>query len=542
MILKPEYRFKPIKTVENIWGFDSEDDSKGYCIQAGVFNGSRFLIYEDINIHRLILLFKALVKTGEKHYFFSNNILYDLVNVFGYEHLIENLDSGEMEFIISKYNFIGAVYCRNIFFVDLQNYYRNMSLGKIGELIGLKKLEFNPTSKEYLKRDIEISYFAGKNLIDFLAKNKFDFGLTIPSIALQIFKRYFLKTSFEETDEKTLDLLRTGYKGGRCEMYWQGERSPVHIYDINSLYPYIMTKTKFFNPNTIKPSFEIKENGFYKVRLKLDENLYLPLFPHELNSIYPVGEFNTIALGSDLLPYKNNIQNIQWGVEFDYSGYLFKSYAVQMYQKRKNSLTSFDNTFFKILMNGLYGKFGQSKMKTVWKKGEGFTEENLGYSYYSQVIWSIQITCGARSYMFDRMNRILDKGIECYYTDTDSVHCSREIPKKYVDSKTLGFFKNEGRFESFTYLREKEYYSNDFKKYACKGISGKENVETYFKTGKANFKSPIKFKESLRRGIQANIWIDREKVKRQSKQKRQVFSDGSTKPLIFNENPYILQP
>lgn len=538
MIFKPYSKFEPVKTIENIWGLDTEDDSAGLCLQAGVYNGARFLFYDLHSVPELINLFDLLSFSKDKNYFFGNNILYDLINIFGQSGILENLNNGNFKFIMTKYGFIGASYKNKVVFLDLQNYYRNMSLGKIGEIFGVPKLAFDPSSREYMKQDILISYLAGYHLVEFLQKHGYDFSYTIGGIALKAFMRYYLKTSYNAMDENQLDILRRGYKGGRCEMYHKGECSPVHIYDVNSLYPYIMKSVNFFDPNTIKPSNEISLNGIYCVRCSVKPS-WLPLIPEETSSIYPVGSFQTVALGSDLIDLKDSldIKEILWGFSFNYCGHIFKKYSTDIYRKRMESQNKFENLFFKLMLNNLYGKFGVSRNKIIWKKDENkFDEIESNYEYYAYVIWSIQVTSNARKYMHGQMISELDRGNELFYTDTDSLHVNKPIRKKLIDSKTMGLFKHEGTLEVITYEREKEYYDKDFMKFACKGIHGDlKTIKQYFETGETVIKRPIKLKESLKRNIQPNVWIEQKKRRRFVSPKRQIFENGETFPLILNK-------
>jgi hypothetical protein len=135
---------------------------------------------------------------------------------------------------------------------DLKNIFVNWSLKKIGEFVKLKKLdppqnlgyETPKTTEElayfkkYALRDAQICYYAAK----WVYKNLKALKVTTPSLSFHVFKRDFKPYGlFLQTDPTTELKLRQAYKGGRCECFIRG--SPfqiVYVYDVVSLYPYIM--------------------------------------------------------------------------------------------------------------------------------------------------------------------------------------------------------------------------------------------------------------------------------------------------------------
>jgi hypothetical protein len=66
-------------------------------------------------------------------------------------------------------------------------------------------------------------------------------------------------------------------------------------------------------------------------------------------------------------------------------------------------------------------------------------------------------------------------------------------------------------------------------KVASKGVPTKFGLE-FLKTGTATFQKPMKMRESMRRGLESNIWNDVTKVSHSFYDKREVRPDGSTQP------------
>ena len=308
-----------------------------------------------------------------------------------------------------------------------------------------------------------------------------------------------------------------------------------------------MSKTEMWNPDRFIKWGEddIVENGIYYVKVRVKENKRIPLLTLDFKKfqslVFPVGTFKTVATGRELIESNAKILEVYWGYIFDTFGKIFKSYVEYFYEKRKNAKNKFEELLYKTIMNSTYGKFGQNKFGLKIKK-EGktwiFEDQYLGYRGFANVVWAIQVTSEARIYMYKIMNELYKKGVKIYYTDTDSIHTDRPIPESKLIgiSKTgLGKLKLEGVFDKGTYIAEKEYVLGNYEKIVCKGIKPQNMIE-YLEKGETEIMRPIRFREALRLGKAANVWIRIRKQKRDIEPKRIIIKNGDTQPIYIDED------
>lgn len=91
----------------------------------------------------------------------------------------------------------------------------------------------------------------------------FNIWSTISSLALKIFKQFFLFYYIEGIkDKKVYQDFKNSYFGGFTQAFWLGENfknEEVHYLDFNSMYPSIMSSLKF--PTNY--SFANRKGGFH---------------------------------------------------------------------------------------------------------------------------------------------------------------------------------------------------------------------------------------------------------------------------------------
>jgi DNA polymerase elongation subunit (family B) len=199
---------------------------------------------------------------------------------------------------------------------------------------------------------------------------------TLPSLAFSIFRSNSLKK--EEIHQLSGDIdrdIRLGYTGGSVDMYIPyGEN--IYGYDINSLYPSVMSDFKFpigtptyFEGDILKT--EPNAFGFFYVNIITPESMLHPILQihHKTNdgvrTISPLGNFSGwfSPKGSEELynaqKYGYTFEILR-GYTFE-KDYIFKDYVNDLYNLRltydkSNPL----NYTAKILLNSLYGRFGMN--------------------------------------------------------------------------------------------------------------------------------------------------------------------------------------
>lgn len=350
--------------------------------------------------------FHLLLQTGR----FYNKIIYaHNGGRFDYLVLFGNLLAGEV--IYSGARFISYKY-KHIVFADSLNLLSD-TVANIGAMVGYPKLELEnkgsiakgaePSEKdiEYCFRDCEIVYEA----LCFMfqdCKPK----LTIGSLALDIFKRKFLqsKIKFNEAIE---DYYIPAYYGGRTEMFTTGK---VHdcVYDINSMYPYIMATTifphpsysyKIFNPSVARATQLIYEKeGVINCVVYVPETIeYCPL-PVIYNDrlLFAYGTFkgsfcfNELRMALDLGCKLISVNNICSSTRLLQGKDLFGDFVDTHYKLKVEATSDIERWANKYILNNLYGKFGQHRLCET----KYFTDKNDAAFYIASLpdswLWEIK--------------------------------------------------------------------------------------------------------------------------------------------------------
>jgi len=415
------------------------------------------------------------------------------------------------------------------FFIDTLNFWR-CSLKELGKSIGLEKGEMPSRGKSqdewdmYCQRDVEILEQAILKLFHFLRSNNLgSFGLTAPSIAMNCFKHRFLKLNqiFIHDNDRVLRMERSSYYGGLVQNFFIGTiKKSIFQFDVNSLYPSVMRNSfpcKYlgieFSPSLTKFRSIMKNYG---VCADVDISSKTEAFPKRMNSrLCDVnGNFNTILCGPELERAEkyNCILKINclsyYGMEK-----IFADFVEYFYKKRlefKCAENTIDEQFCKLLMNSLYGKFGQSgydwvdlneyNLKNLYQiKGLDLPKQYKGCNFSDMMDWTSQewfplglpdpikirsfggkiqikiikgehyescpiiaayVTAYAREFMRATIKIVgLD---QCYYCDTDSLFVSAAGRKKlysngFVHDSDIGMFKFCGKSELSTFKGAKSY-------------------------------------------------------------------------------------
>ncbi|MBD3196323.1 MAG: hypothetical protein GF317_14790 [Candidatus Lokiarchaeota archaeon] len=540
-------KLKPINgKAKNIklMSIDTEDDSKGNVILIGIYDGSSYYSFEN---QENAIEFLLSLNPKSNTYIWATNLMYDLVNIFyGYFYLLEIIFNGS-NVVCAKLK--GT----NIYFCDTLNHSK-ISVKEMGEIIGLKKLEFNPDSKSYNKRDCEITYNFMKVLDNYYNKLNTSCKFTIASTALDLFRRNYLSINISKPKDEIIELLKKSYYGGRCEIFNMNKiKGEIYYYDINSLYPYIMLNNLFPNPNHFElyygdENFSLDNFGVCACEITTTEN-YLPVLPYKSDSgklIFPIGTFSGVWALPEIKKavekgYK--INHIFFHIKYKYADYYFKQYVNDLYSKRLETDDKYMNMVCKILLNSLYGKFaqGNESYKLVplseCDGNELYCIDNMvfkkiirDYPVHSNFIWSIYTTSLARLHLFSYLEEVYKKGYKLLYCDTDSI--IYEGKKLFDESNNLGGVKIEGKFSEGMFLLPKMYYlkSKKYEVYTAKGIP-KYLSKDFIEFGKVEFEKPIKLREGLRRNIKPNLWVKHLKQNKGIYDKREIIEDGSTFPL-----------
>jgi len=429
---------------------------------------------------------------------------------------------------------------RTLICLDTLNFFR-MPLRSIGKIIGLNKLQIpsdwndEAIADAYCKRDVEIIYKAMLSWFDFIEEH--DLGGFAPTLAGQSMRAYRhrfmthpLKVS-TYTDE--VSLSRSCYYGGRTETYRIGGiYGDLYCVDVHSMYPSVMRNemyptqcigyTKHCDLDKLKRWLK-KYCVCAKVRLNTIKNAY----PYKQNGklIFPIGNFVTYLSTPELI----------YAIE---QGDIVKIYEAAVYE-RANIFREFVDYFYnlrlkykkegqieqqwrvKIILNSLYGKFGQKGIvydtyeqtddlsvkqyviihaptgkRFKYRQFGGLVQVQKDEVESRESIPSIaaHVTAYARMKLYKAIQLAGPDNV--YYCDTDSLYCNHiaiERLKDVIHPSKLGLWGVEKKARNMVIYGVKDYRFGKYEKH--KGVK-REAVWTSSNTIKqtqwSSFKATLK--------------------------------------------------
>jgi hypothetical protein len=427
--------------------------------------------------------------------------------------------------------------------------------------------------------------------------------LTLPSLAMKIFKVNFMpKDTIYQLVGEVEQNIRQSYTGGAVDVYIPHNRvgSPLskrhnklYYYDVNSLYPTVMSKMDM--PIGKPVAFEgnirlIEPNafGFFYCNISSPTYLNHPILQRRIK-----GKGTVAGLGSwtgwiSSLEMDNAMKfgytfEILRGYQFDRAN-IFEGYVNKMYTLRKDYPNGHAmNLIAKLLMNSLYGKFGMKVERTkvdifnlnteagklamkelLDRAGESvqdfielednkyvfiintlsnvFNEDSYHGSDVNIAIAST-ITAGARVHMSTFKNSDTYK---LYYSDTDSIVIDQPLSDEYVGGK-LGQLKLEHTISKAVFLAPKVYGlvdTNGNETIKIKGVTSDitstlhiNDLEHLLIQDASRVFNQHKWYKSLVKG-EINITDVLYNLKVTSNKRNGIYKDGvfnSTEPLNYDE-------
>lgn len=368
-------------------------------------------------------------------------------------------------------------------------------LADIGKSINLPKLDLDHKEgsrdkrwRDYLYRDCEILYKAIQGTQRKLEALGSYLKPTAASTAMETYRRKFLPLSFRMEDDGG-DWLRQYYCGGRVEVFRVGQVDNVYVYDVNSMYPYVMKHYKY--PIGIPVHLTNRErleryakNPNYVVFCRAVVNIpptekYPPLpVKHQGRLLFPAGKLSGVWDYVELSLCKPEwIETISEGWVYVATD-LFSNYIDTFYAMKSKG--GIDKIVGKLFLNSLYGKFGEGNIKKAYIFNPQFedmhqqiTNEKITRKPSLEIpelnVWSIlsdrlakhtsvpiaaHVTALARMTLFNYIKEARNSGAEVYYCDTDSVFTNKPV---WEDSHELGAMKLEGAYDKGILTAPKMY-------------------------------------------------------------------------------------
>jgi hypothetical protein len=412
-----------------------------------------------------------------------------------------------------------------------------------------KKLDFAPDSIEYNEHDCRGLY---EVLTAFFGRYNIC-SETIASHAMRVFRTYFLKNKIPSVHEDVEAFVRSAYFGGRCEVY-RWDAAELNLFDINSMYPWAMLgliPVEYRARSLELPDSDEQGIGFYEADIEYPDT-YAPCLPWYFGKLYfPVGPMTVRASSMELRQAVMDgcAVRIRRGCVFN-CDHVFTDYVNEIYAMKQLADESGDAAtryIAKLLLNSLYGKFGQRRDQVAFALDPGtcflYGEEgprvwpmpnNPDICFYNtastsaHILPHISATITARSRL--QILKFIREAGEVWYTDTDSIFTPHTIPV----SPELGEMSldGSGRFQAHG-VKEYVFETAKEKKISLKGVpltvtdpkTGKKTTdftlaEKYFRGEAVSYPKMPGIMQSIRAGQTSLRYIDQVRKKGKTVPKR----------------------
>lgn len=231
-----------------------------------------------------------------------------------------------------------------------------------------ERLEF----EAYANVDASSEYKLGVKIIDYHREYQVRPSISLPQFAARVFRHHFMKAdeSIPFPPPKVVKAAELSYHGG---LNYAPDDCPIVVEDayeadISSAYPYAMTQI----PQMIKGDYaqvrkyEPNCPGVYRIS-GVDRGRYPLVFDHDFKAVR--GRFENIWITSYELAHCLENPDVAvevhegyvWNADPGYEHNPLKEYVEHFYQLKETTDKDDPNYYFyKIALNGLYGKFLQT--------------------------------------------------------------------------------------------------------------------------------------------------------------------------------------
>lgn len=275
------------------------------------------------------------------------------------------------------------------------------------------------------------------------------------------------------------ELAWRSYYGARFEILKRGFIGKAHLYDINSAYPYALSKIPDITKGKWIRSKKLLDDshlGFFKIQCNIPDEKYVPPFPFRARNkiFFPTGKFITYVTLAELLAYdepKNykileSYQYLDDSPVYPYKEFIESIYEKRLQFKKENNPLQLP---LKIILNSIYGKTAQK------------TGNKIGNLFSPIISSSITGITRAMLYEFVRKSDI-ERNVVCFATD--SIITTKKLK---VNSTKLGDFSYDNSGDDVYVLQNGIYRFNGKWKKRGIGNLGKlqiEHLDTIEKNGK----------------------------------------------------------
>lgn len=381
---------------------------------------------------------------------------------------------------------------------------------------------------------------------------------TLASSAMILFRRRFLTENID-TSWAINERAQQAYFASRVEVISENCYD-AEYYDINSSFPYAMTKP--CPGNFIGSTRSIPDYGIYLADVTIEvPECFLPPIPTKIKGrlFFPTGIWRSWLTSVDielLLREGCTLHRVWECLQFE-PFFDLAEYAKTLYTMRKNAETSFERTALKLLLNSLYGKFAEGEEKSAlhlnpkkidrdnWEMlfpGAWLYEKRVPVPHRHVPI-SAHITAIGRRTIFDFMNACS----EVHYCDTDGFSTVDSL----ATTNDLGGLKLEKRIRHGHFVQCKFYRlegeelqkDGTWEELGDKGVKGKgfpgmdiAKFERLLEGHSIAYERMRRIKEQARKGrLEPQEHVINKRLQRNVLSKRFHYPDGTTRPWQMKE-------
>jgi hypothetical protein len=369
--------------------------------------------------------------------------------------------------------------------------------------------------------------------------------MTLPSVAMSVFGFNFYDEKYKiKMIKGPLEkFIREAYFGGNVGAFTKDVKGKIKKgfhYDMNSQYPKAMLNKLPIGDPVFSTNTDLSYYfGFVYA-------LMTPPSESELKNLYIQYRDNLGKITCPREPFYRWIPSFEleqalkdkykaqifYGINFPESSNvdsskLFEKYVTHFYNKKKNAKDNVEKNIAKLMLNSLYGKFGQKdienrikivsndeankilkcyhvsyftsisdenvlikyssklneKLRRIYSKEDKLIQLETNFKKERGVVSAVQISCAIAAYARLSINPFKNMiSNKLYYSDTDSLVLENKLSENIV-GKELGQWKLEAIIKKGIFIRPKlySYYKEDgsLKKVASGVDSKKLTYEDY---------------------------------------------------------------
>jgi hypothetical protein len=411
----------------------------------------------------------------------------------------------------------------------------------------------------YAMRDAEVAYHIGKKVDELHQEFQVRQCVSLAQLAERIFRHRFLTYSIPQPQSDVVHAALCAYHGGKNGIYAeQGWHLDVTSIDISSAYPEAMSDMPAFGNYELYRDYRVTRGGasavkqvprygVYCVRGTTTDDKYPVIFDHGFKAIrgkvsdtWVQGFDLNEALRSGEIKLQG-LKGMYYDCERDHGAPALRAYCEDFYRRKQSEKDDVKRYSYKSLLNSLYGKFIQTRKKAMVEyldiDGDKLStagELAAGGMFHPFIASAISAAPRARIHRLEHKWNAIHTATDAVMTH---VHVLKKHGSKYHDlyptDGGIGALEVEAQGDLLLVrnkcyiiyanahtskkLCDKGLKSRSFRgkiivKYAMHGFQGSVfDLERLIATGRRSYTywHANKLKESVRRGLQVNDFVER---------------------------------